>query len=246
MSTTRRYSRRTFLTTAPAAIAGAVAFPSIVKASALGLNGAVPPSDRVVMAGIGFGMQGPGNMRNFLGKPEVQWVAVCDLDDERAEEGEGHRRHEVRDDRLQAPTRTTGSCSPAATSMPCRSRCPTTGTPSCRSTPCGRAWTSTARNPSRTACARGARCATPCSGTAASGRPAAGSGRKTTSTAPASWSPTAASARSCASRSACRQATRTSPGPSARRRSKARRPASTTTDGWARRRIRRTARRACT
>ena len=33
------------------------------------------------MAGIGFGMQGPANMRSFLGKPEVQWVAVCDLDD---------------------------------------------------------------------------------------------------------------------------------------------------------------------
>jgi len=82
MSKMRGYTRRTFLTTAPAAIAGAVAFPSIVRASALGLNGAVPPSDRVVMAGIGFGMQGPGNMRNFLGKPEVQWVAVCDLDDE--------------------------------------------------------------------------------------------------------------------------------------------------------------------
>jgi hypothetical protein len=38
MSSTRRYSRRTFLTTAPAAIAGAVAFPSIIKASALGLG----------------------------------------------------------------------------------------------------------------------------------------------------------------------------------------------------------------
>ena len=34
------------------------------------------------MAGIGFGMMGPGNMANFLEKPEVQWVAVCDLDTE--------------------------------------------------------------------------------------------------------------------------------------------------------------------
>jgi predicted dehydrogenase len=74
-------SRRTFLTTAPAALAGAVAFPSIVRASALGRGGAVAPSDRIVMAGIGFGMQGPSNMRDFLGKSEVQWVAVCDLDD---------------------------------------------------------------------------------------------------------------------------------------------------------------------
>jgi predicted dehydrogenase len=77
-------SRREFLKRAPVALAGAAAFPMIVKASTLGRAGALAPSDRIVMAGIGFGMQGPGNMRNFLGKRDVQWVAVCDLDD-------GHR-----------------------------------------------------------------------------------------------------------------------------------------------------------
>jgi predicted dehydrogenase len=81
MSTNRTPSRREFLKTAPLALAGAAAFPTILKASTLGRGGAVPPSDRIVMAGIGFGMQGPGNMKNFLGKSEVQWVAVCDLDD---------------------------------------------------------------------------------------------------------------------------------------------------------------------
>ncbi len=74
------YSRRDFLRTLPATVAGAAAFPSIVRASALGRNGAIPPSDRIVMAGIGFGMQGGSNMRSFLQKNEVQWVAVCDLD----------------------------------------------------------------------------------------------------------------------------------------------------------------------
>jgi predicted dehydrogenase len=81
MDNKRRYGRREFLKKAPLAVAGATAFPTIVRASVLGRDGAVPPSDRIVMAGIGFGMQGPGNMGNFLGKPEVQWVAVCDLDD---------------------------------------------------------------------------------------------------------------------------------------------------------------------
>src|SRR5512136_3182743 len=81
MDNKRRYGRREFLKQTPLAIAGAAAFPSIVKASALGRGGAVPPSDRIVMAGIGYGMQGPSNMRSFLGKDEVQWVAVCDLDD---------------------------------------------------------------------------------------------------------------------------------------------------------------------
>ncbi len=82
----RRFGRREFLKSAPLAVAGAVAFPSIVKASALGRGGAVAPSDRIVMAGIGFGMQGPSNMRSFLGKSEVQWVAVCDLDDTHLEQ----------------------------------------------------------------------------------------------------------------------------------------------------------------
>jgi predicted dehydrogenase len=82
MDNKRRFGRREFLRAAPLAVAGAAAFPTIVRASALGRGGAVAPSDRIVMAGIGFGMQGPGNMRSFLGKPEVQWVAVCDLDDD--------------------------------------------------------------------------------------------------------------------------------------------------------------------
>jgi hypothetical protein len=72
--------RREFLRVAPAAAAGAAAFPTIIRASALGLNGALAPSERVVMAGVGFGMQGPPNMQSFLEKDEVRWVAVCDLD----------------------------------------------------------------------------------------------------------------------------------------------------------------------
>ena len=80
MNKQRRYGRREFLKAAPLALAGVAAFPSIVKASAIGRAGAVAPSDRIVMAGIGFGMQGPSNMKSFLGKNEVQWVGVCDLD----------------------------------------------------------------------------------------------------------------------------------------------------------------------
>jgi predicted dehydrogenase len=82
-------NRREFLKKAPLAVAGAAAFPSIIRASALGLNGAVPASDRIVMAGIGFGMQGPSNMQAFLEKDEVQWVAVCDLDDKHLAEAQG-------------------------------------------------------------------------------------------------------------------------------------------------------------
>ena len=72
--------RRDFLKTVPAAVSGIVGFPTIVRASALGKAGRPAAIDRVVMAGIGFGMQGPSNMQNFLEKDEVQWVAVCDID----------------------------------------------------------------------------------------------------------------------------------------------------------------------
>jgi predicted dehydrogenase len=72
--------RRDFLKTAPFAAAGAACFPTIVRASALGRAGRPAPSDRIVMAGIGFGMQGIPNMRNFLENGDVQWVAVCDVD----------------------------------------------------------------------------------------------------------------------------------------------------------------------
>jgi predicted dehydrogenase len=74
--------RRDFLKTVPAAAAGLLSFPTIVKSAVLGRGGAVPPSDKIVMAGIGFGMQGPSNMRDFVGNDQVQWVAVCDLDKE--------------------------------------------------------------------------------------------------------------------------------------------------------------------
>ncbi len=80
MKEKRGCGRREFLGKLPAAVAGAAAFPTIVRASTLGRGQSVAPSDRIVMAGIGFGMQGPSNMKNFLGKDEVQWVAVCDLD----------------------------------------------------------------------------------------------------------------------------------------------------------------------
>src|SRR5512144_125709 len=82
MKTEGSMRRREFSTRLPLALAGVAAFPTIVKASALGLNGAVPASDRIVMAGVGYGMQGPGDMQNFLGMSGVQWVAVCDLDDD--------------------------------------------------------------------------------------------------------------------------------------------------------------------
>jgi predicted dehydrogenase len=77
--------RRKFLKTATAITAGAVGFPYIVPSSALGNAGAIAPSNRIVMGSIGIGWQGGTNLGNFLGKEEVQYVAVCDVDLEHLE-----------------------------------------------------------------------------------------------------------------------------------------------------------------
>ena len=81
-----RASRRQFLTQALGATAAAVAIPDFVRASALGLSGHVPPSDRIVMASIGSGGKGRHNTGEFLKFPDVQFVAVCDVDTQHAAE----------------------------------------------------------------------------------------------------------------------------------------------------------------
>ncbi|MCK4294660.1 MAG: Gfo/Idh/MocA family oxidoreductase [Planctomycetes bacterium] len=73
-------NRRQFLKRTAVAAAGVTGFPYVVRSSALGKAGSVAASDRIVMGCIGVGSQGSGNMGGFLGKKEVQIVAVCDVD----------------------------------------------------------------------------------------------------------------------------------------------------------------------
>jgi predicted dehydrogenase len=77
-------SRREFLKKA-AAFAGAAALPAIVPASALGRDGAVAPSERIVMGGIGLGPRGSYVLGPFLDEPDVQFVATCDVRADRRE-----------------------------------------------------------------------------------------------------------------------------------------------------------------
>jgi hypothetical protein len=70
----RQSSRRSFLKKA-----GALSVPLFVPASALGQAGRPAASDRIVMATIGTGGQGTGDMGGFMGFGEVQMVAVCDV-----------------------------------------------------------------------------------------------------------------------------------------------------------------------
>ncbi len=80
MSDTKGMDRRQFLKRTGIAAAGAVAFPYLIRPSALGMNGAVSASDRITMGAIGVGGMGSGDLRGFLDKREVRVLAVCDVD----------------------------------------------------------------------------------------------------------------------------------------------------------------------
>ena len=74
-----RFSRRGFLKTAlSAAGAGAMA-PTIIPSSALGRDGAVAPSERIIVGGIGIGNRGTYDLGCFLDEKDVQFAAVCDV-----------------------------------------------------------------------------------------------------------------------------------------------------------------------
>ncbi len=78
MKAEKQNSRRQFIK--QMGILGAVVgFPTIIPASALGRNGYVAPSNRITMATIGCGGMGTYNTGCFLGKSDVQFLAVCDV-----------------------------------------------------------------------------------------------------------------------------------------------------------------------
>jgi predicted dehydrogenase len=80
MAGKKALSRRSFLKNSTALAAGAIAFPYIIPSSALGKAGTIAPSNRIVMGAIGQGARGGGDMKTFLNSPEVQMIAVCDVD----------------------------------------------------------------------------------------------------------------------------------------------------------------------
>ncbi len=74
-----RTNRRTFLKRAAAISAGIGSF-TIIPASALGRAGRPAPSNRITIGCVGMGGMGNGNLGAFLGQPDTQVVAVCDVD----------------------------------------------------------------------------------------------------------------------------------------------------------------------
>jgi hypothetical protein len=73
-------NRRNFLQKAGCVSLGITLFPTIIKSSALGRQGHVPPSDRINLVLIGCGGQGRWNTEQILKLDDVQVIAVCDVD----------------------------------------------------------------------------------------------------------------------------------------------------------------------
>ena len=71
--------RRQFLKGVLSTSAALVAAPTVIPGSALGKDGAVAPSERIVLGGIGIGNRGTYDLGCFLEQKDVQFVAVCDV-----------------------------------------------------------------------------------------------------------------------------------------------------------------------
>ncbi|MFV2068908.1 MAG: gfo/Idh/MocA family oxidoreductase, partial [Pirellulales bacterium] len=74
----RTIARRRFLKRAVKA-STLLMSPQIIPSTALGRSGAVAPSERIVLGGIGIGHRGTYDLGCFLPEPDVQFVAVCDV-----------------------------------------------------------------------------------------------------------------------------------------------------------------------
>jgi predicted dehydrogenase len=84
--TKTRPNRRKFMNTALLAGA-AVSLPTIIPAKALGKDGAVAPSNKITLGVIGIGPRCTYDLKAMLGLPDVQCVAIADVQASRREAG---------------------------------------------------------------------------------------------------------------------------------------------------------------
>jgi predicted dehydrogenase len=79
MTSYTRTNRRSFFKRAAAAASATFAMPYLVPAAALGKDGQVAASQRVVLGSIGVGSMGRGDIKGLMRADGVQIVAVCDV-----------------------------------------------------------------------------------------------------------------------------------------------------------------------
>ena len=78
-----KQSRRRVLKQSLAAMSAAATAPLFIPSSVLGRDGAVAPSERVIVGGIGIGNRGTYDLGCFLEQKDVQFAAVCDVKEAR-------------------------------------------------------------------------------------------------------------------------------------------------------------------
>ncbi len=76
-----RLSRRQFVGGAAAAFGA----PCFVPPTALGADGRPAPSERITLAGVGYGNMGTGDLGNLIGKKETQYLAICEVNAKKRE-----------------------------------------------------------------------------------------------------------------------------------------------------------------
>ena len=73
-----RLDRRRFLAGTAVAAGSALGLPCFVPGKVLGQNGDVPPSETIILGGIGIGRRGSGVLQWMMAERDVRMVAVCD------------------------------------------------------------------------------------------------------------------------------------------------------------------------
>jgi predicted dehydrogenase len=84
LDSTVKLSRRRLLRSS-AASGAVLALPTLLPASALGRGGALAPSQRITLGGLGLGGRGTGVLRSFMSNPDVQFLAIADIRQARRE-----------------------------------------------------------------------------------------------------------------------------------------------------------------
>jgi len=78
-------TRRAFLRRTATLATGAALAPAIIPGTALGLDGAIPPSERINVGFIGMGKMAKGHLHAFQGDTSVHILAICDVERGRRE-----------------------------------------------------------------------------------------------------------------------------------------------------------------
>jgi len=75
--------RRQFLKKTASGVIGLAGLPTILSPEILGLNGNVPPGEKINLGFIGVGGMGTGHLKLFIEYSDVHVAAICDVSSER-------------------------------------------------------------------------------------------------------------------------------------------------------------------